>query len=61
MVTVNLLEGCESFVWKGHEEMKTKSTFVSPGFLATSCVQLYPPAAVSALALCPDIQWYNSF
>ncbi|CAF1916654.1 unnamed protein product [Rotaria magnacalcarata] len=58
MTTVNLLDGCESFVWKGHEEMKTKSTFVSSGFLATSCIQLYPPAAVSALALCSDIQCY---
>jgi len=38
--------------------MKTKSTFVPSGFLATSFIQLYPPAAVSALALCSDIQSY---
>jgi hypothetical protein len=38
--------------------MKTKSTFVSSGFIVTSFVQLYPPAAVSALALCSDIQRY---
>ena len=38
--------------------MKTKSTFVPAGFLATSFIQLYPPAAVSALALCADIQRY---
>jgi lethal(2) giant larvae protein len=38
--------------------MKSKSTFVSSGFYATSFVQLYPPAAVSALALCSDIQSY---
>ncbi|CAF0833570.1 unnamed protein product [Adineta steineri] len=56
--SVNLLEGCESFVWKGHEEMKTKSTFISSGFLVTSFVQLYPPAAISALALCSDIRSY---
>lgn len=54
---MNLLEGCESFVWKGHEEMKTKSTTVTSGFFATSFIQLYPPAAVSALAICSDIQW----
>jgi len=36
--------------------MKTKSTYVSSGFAAVSCIQLYPPAAVSALALCSDIQ-----
>ncbi|CAF4598099.1 unnamed protein product, partial [Rotaria sp. Silwood1] len=57
-ITVNLLDGCESYVWKGHEEMRTKSTFVSSGFIATSFIQLYPPAAVSALALCSDIQCY---
>jgi lethal(2) giant larvae protein len=38
--------------------MKSKSTFVPSGFLATSFIQLYPPAAVSALALCSDIQCY---
>lgn len=57
-MTVNLLEGCESFLWKGHEEITTKSTLVPPGLFATSFVQLYPPAAVSALALCSDIQSY---
>ncbi|CAF0865530.1 unnamed protein product [Rotaria sordida] len=57
-ITVNLLDGCESYVWKGHEEMKTKSTFVASGFMATSFIQLYPPAAVSALALSSDIQCY---
>ena len=36
--------------------MKTKSTFVPSGFMVTSFVQLYPPAAVSALALCSEIQ-----
>ncbi|CAF0790685.1 unnamed protein product [Rotaria sordida] len=56
--TVNLLDGCESFVWKGHEEMKTKQTFVPSGLVLTSLVQLYPPAAVSALALCSDIETY---
>ena len=56
--TVNLLEGCESFVWKGHEEMKSKQNFLPPGLVLTSLVQLYPPAAVSALALCSDIQTY---
>lgn len=38
--------------------MKTKATPVSPGLLATSFIQLFPPAAVSALALCSDIQSY---
>ncbi|CAF2052766.1 unnamed protein product [Rotaria magnacalcarata] len=56
--TVNLLDGCESFVWKGHEEMKTRQTFIPSGLVLTSLVQLYPPAAVSALALCSDIQTY---
>ncbi|CAF3686272.1 unnamed protein product [Adineta steineri] len=56
--TVNLLEGCESFVWKGHEEMKTKPTFIPSGLILTSLVQLYPPAAISAVALCSDIQTY---
>ncbi|CAF0863937.1 unnamed protein product [Adineta ricciae] len=56
--TVNLLDGCESFVWKGHEEMKTKSAFIPSGLVLTSLVQLYPPAAISALALCSDIQTY---
>ncbi len=60
VTTVNLLDGCESFVWKGHEEMKTKQTFTPSGLVLTSLVQLYPPAAVSALALCSDIQTYIS-
>ena len=38
--------------------MKPKTTFVPPGFFATSFVQLYPPSAVSALALCSDINSY---
>ncbi|CAF1130771.1 unnamed protein product, partial [Didymodactylos carnosus] len=56
---INLIdEGCESYVWKGHEEMKIKQCHVPPGFVASSIVQLYPPASVSALALCSDIQTY---
>jgi hypothetical protein len=39
--------------------MKTKATFVPSGFAVTSFIQLYPPAAVSALALCSDIQRYR--
>jgi hypothetical protein len=39
--------------------MKTKQTFIPPGLVLTSLVQLYPPAAVSALALCSDIQMYS--
>ena len=38
--------------------MKNKSTFIPAGLVLTSFVQLYPPAAVSALALCSDIQTY---
>jgi lethal(2) giant larvae protein len=38
--------------------MKTKQTFIPSGLVVTSFVQLYPPAAVSALALCSDIQMY---
>lgn len=38
--------------------MKTRATSVVPGLYATSFIQLYPPAAVSALALCSDIQSY---
>jgi lethal(2) giant larvae protein len=38
--------------------MKTKQTFIPSGLVLTSLVQLYPPAAVSALALCSDIQTY---
>jgi hypothetical protein len=40
--------------------MKTKQTFTPSGLVLTSLVQLYPPAAVSALALCSDIQTYIS-
>jgi hypothetical protein len=38
--------------------MKTKQTFIPSGLVLTSLVQLYPPAAVSALALSSDIQTY---
>lgn len=38
--------------------MKTKTTFIPAGLVLTSLVQLYPPAAVSALALCSEIEWY---
>jgi len=58
-VTVNLLENHQNFVWKGHEELKTRSTNVVAGFIVTSFAQLYPPAAVSALALCSDLQLYS--
>ncbi|CAF4641653.1 unnamed protein product, partial [Rotaria magnacalcarata] len=38
--------------------MKTRQTFIPSGLVLTSLVQLYPPAAVSALALCSDMQTY---
>jgi hypothetical protein len=41
--------------------MKTKQTFVPAGLAVTSFIQLYPPAAVSALALCSDIQRYIKY
>jgi hypothetical protein len=38
--------------------MKTKATFSPSGLVLISLAQLYPPAAISALALCSDIQTY---
>ncbi|XP_072742817.1 lethal(2) giant larvae protein homolog 1 isoform X5 [Anoplolepis gracilipes] len=52
-VTMNIVNDRDGFVWKGHDQLppKTASISFAVGFQPQSLVQLYPPAAVTALAL----------
>ncbi|XP_050394221.1 lethal(2) giant larvae protein homolog 1 isoform X2 [Patella vulgata] len=51
--TVNIVSDRDSFVWKGHEALVPKEGDVkfAAGFQPIAMMQLYPPAAVTALAL----------
>lgn len=55
-VTINLVGDCDGFVWKSHDKLSVRSgTIEMPsGFQPKGMVQLWPPAAVSALALHSD-------
>ncbi|ESP01458.1 hypothetical protein LOTGIDRAFT_111948 [Lottia gigantea] len=51
--TVNIVSDRDSFVWKGHEALVPKEGDVkfAAGFQPIAMMQLYPPAAVTALSL----------
>lgn len=50
---VDLLQGQESFRWKGHARLEVREEPVTfpPGFQPFSLVQCQPPAVVTAIAL----------
>lgn len=50
--TMNIVSDRDNFVWKGHEALKPRDGEVKypAGFQPTAMVQLYPPAACTALA-----------
>ncbi|KAL3875892.1 hypothetical protein ACJMK2_033799 [Sinanodonta woodiana] len=52
-VTVNIVEDKDSFVWKGHEAIIPRTGIIKfvAGFQPTCIMQLYPPAACTALAI----------
>ncbi|XP_032689715.1 lethal(2) giant larvae protein homolog 1 isoform X2 [Odontomachus brunneus] len=52
-VTMNIVNDRDGFVWKGHDHLPPRTTSISfaVGFQPQSLLQLYPPAAATALAL----------
>ncbi|XP_006559028.1 lethal(2) giant larvae protein homolog 1 isoform X7 [Apis mellifera] len=52
-VTMNIVNDRDGFVWKGHDHLPARTTSISfaVGFQPQSLLQLYPPAAVTALAI----------
>ncbi|XP_012234914.1 lethal(2) giant larvae protein homolog 1 isoform X1 [Linepithema humile] len=52
-VTMNIVNDRDGFVWKGHDHLPPRTTSISfaAGFQPQSLLQLYPPAAATALAL----------
>ncbi|XP_052070138.1 lethal(2) giant larvae protein homolog 1-like isoform X2 [Mytilus californianus] len=50
--TMNIVSDRDNFVWKGHEALKPRDGEVkyAAGFQPTAVIQLYPPAACTALA-----------
>lgn len=52
-VKMNVVNDRDGFVWKGHDHLpqNTKSITFDVGFQPNSLLQLYPPAAVTSLAL----------
>ncbi|XP_043284182.1 lethal(2) giant larvae protein homolog 1 isoform X3 [Venturia canescens] len=52
-VTMNIVSDRDGFVWKGHDHLppRTASISFAVGFQPRSLLQLYPPAAVTALAI----------
>lgn len=50
--TMNIVSDRDNFVWKGHEALKPRDGEVkyTAGFQPTAIIQLYPPAACTALA-----------
>ncbi|XP_015429859.1 PREDICTED: lethal(2) giant larvae protein homolog 1 isoform X2 [Dufourea novaeangliae] len=52
-VTMNIVNDRDGFVWKGHDHLPVRTASISfaVGFQPQSLLQLYPPAAVTALAL----------
>ncbi|KAJ9577607.1 hypothetical protein L9F63_005794, partial [Diploptera punctata] len=53
VVTMNIVQDRDGFVWKGHEQLTPRggSLSLAPGFQPVSLLQLHPPAAVTALVL----------
>ncbi|XP_043508868.1 lethal(2) giant larvae protein homolog 1-like isoform X2 [Frieseomelitta varia] len=52
-VTMNIVNDRDGFVWKGHDHLPARTTNISfaVGFQPQNLLQLYPPAAVTALAV----------
>lgn len=52
-VTMNIVNDRDGFVWKGHDHLPARTSSISfaVGFQPQSLLQLYPPAAVTALAI----------
>ena len=52
-VTMNVVNDRDGFVWKGHDQLPARTASISfgVGFQPHCLLQLYPPAAVTALAL----------
>ncbi|CAK9802757.1 Lethal(2) giant larvae protein [Anthophora plagiata] len=52
-ITMNIVNDRDGFVWKGHDHLpaRTNSISFAVGFQPQSLLQLYPPAAVTALAI----------
>nr|XP_034188463.1 lethal(2) giant larvae protein homolog 1 isoform X10 [Osmia lignaria] len=52
-ITMNIVNDRDGFVWKGHDHLPVRTTSISfaVGFQPQSLLQLYPPAAVTALAI----------
>ena len=51
---MDIVRSRDGFVWKGHEKLNLRNSAGSaggPGFQVSSVLQLYPPAAITALAL----------
>ncbi|XP_066592314.1 lethal(2) giant larvae protein homolog 1 isoform X2 [Prorops nasuta] len=56
-VTMNIVNDRDGFVWKGHDHLPSRTTSISfaVGFQPQALLQLYPPAAATALAI--QSQW----
>ncbi|XP_060521862.1 lethal(2) giant larvae protein homolog 1 isoform X3 [Cylas formicarius] len=56
VVTMNIVNDVDGFVWKGHNQLapKTGNVHQVRGFQATALLQLHPPAAVTACVLQAD-------
>ncbi|XP_054013491.1 lethal(2) giant larvae protein homolog 1 isoform X5 [Hylaeus anthracinus] len=52
-VKMNIVDDRDGFVWKGHDNLPARTASISfaVGFQPQSLLQLYPPAAVTALAI----------
>jgi len=61
-VSMNIIGDRDNFVWKGHDAlpMKGGDVLFEPGFQPLCIVQMYPPAACTALTLHSGWQLYVS-
>lgn len=52
-ITMNVVNDRDGFAWKGHDHLPARTASISfaAGFQPEALLQLYPPAAVTALAL----------
>ena len=52
-VTMNVVNDRDGFIWKGHDHLPARTTSIPfpAGFQPHSLLQLYPPAAVTALTM----------
>ncbi|XP_043513279.1 lethal(2) giant larvae protein homolog 1-like isoform X2 [Frieseomelitta varia] len=59
-ITINIVNDRDGFVWKGHDHLPARTTDISfaIGFQPQNLIQLYPPAAVTALAIYGEWQLF---